>query len=84
MRRAEGPVYFPEGGYLLVSDIPSNRIMKYSEKVGSFSVFGGPANWADGNTRDRNGWVVSCGHSVTRRITRTEKDGKDYGAGGQL
>src|SRR6186713_3003114 len=44
MRWAEGPVYFPEGGYVLVSDIPNNRIMKYSEKDGSFSVFRSPAN----------------------------------------
>src|SRR3954464_5470135 len=39
MRWAEGPVYFPDGGYVLVSDIPNNRIMKYSEKDGSFTVF---------------------------------------------
>ena len=76
MRWAEGPVYFPEGGYLLVSDIPNNRIMKYSEKDGSFSVFRGPANYANGNTRDRQGRLVTCEHSVTRRVTRTEKDGK--------
>jgi len=76
MRWAEGPVYFPEGGYLLVSDIPNNRIMKYSEKDGSFTVFRGPANYANGNTRDRQGRLVTCEHSVTRRVTRTEKDGK--------
>src|SRR4249920_1670779 len=76
MRWAEGPVYFPEGGYLLVSDIPNNRIMKYSEKDGSFSVFRSPASYANGNTRDRQGRLVTCEHSVTRRITRTEKDGK--------
>jgi sugar lactone lactonase YvrE len=39
MRWAEGPVYFPDGGYVLVSDIPNNRIMKYDEKDGSFTVF---------------------------------------------
>jgi len=76
MRWAEGPVYFPEGGYLLVSDIPNNRIMKYSEKDGSVSVFRSPANYANGNTRDRQGRLLSCEHSVTRRITRTERDGK--------
>ena len=76
MRWAEGPVYFPEGGHVLVSDIPNNRIMKYSEKDGSFSVFRSGANWANGNTRDRQGRLVSCEHSVTRRITRTERDGK--------
>ena len=76
MRWAEGPVYFPEGGYLLCSDIPNNRIMKFSEKDGSFTVFRSPANYANGNTRDRQGRLVTCEHSVTRRITRTEKDGK--------
>ncbi|GLH78510.1 gluconolactonase [Bradyrhizobium sp. SSBR45G] len=75
MRWAEGPVYFPEEGYLLLSDIPNNRIMKYSEKDGSFTVFRSPANYANGNTRDRQGRLVSCEHSVTRRITRTEKNG---------
>ncbi len=76
MRWAEGPVYFPEGGYLLVSDIPNNRIMKYDEKSGAFTVFRSPANYANGNTRDRQGRLVTCEHSVTRRIVRTEKDGR--------
>jgi len=76
MRWAEGPTYFPEGGYLLVSDIPNNRIMKYSEKDGSFTVFRNPANYANGNSRDRHGRLVTCEHSVTRRVTRTEKNGK--------
>ena len=75
LRWAEGPVYFPEGGYLLVSDIPNNRIMKYSEHDGSFTVFRSPSNYANGNTRDRQGRLITCEHSVTRRITRTEKDG---------
>lgn len=76
MRWAEGPAYFPEGGYLLVSDIPNNRIMRYSERDGSFTVFRNPSNYANGNVRDRQGRLVSCEHSVTRRITRTEADGK--------
>ena len=81
MRWAEGPVYFPganagDPGYVLVSDIPNNRMMKFDEKDGSFSVFRAPANYANGNTRDRQGRLVTCEHSVTRRITRTEKDGK--------
>jgi gluconolactonase len=76
MRWAEGPVYFPEGGYVLVSDIPNNRIMKYSEKDGSFSVFRSPANWANGNTRDRQGRLITCEHSVTRRLVRTESNGR--------
>ena len=76
LRWAEGPVYFPEdGGYLLVSDIPNNRIMKYREADGSFSVVRHPSNFANGHTRDRQGRLVTCEHSLTRRITRTEKDG---------
>jgi gluconolactonase len=76
MRWAEGPVYFPDGGYVLVSDIPNNRIMKFSEKDGSFTVFRNPSNYANGNTRDRQGRLLTCEHSLTRRVTRTEKDGK--------
>lgn len=76
MRWAEGPVYFPEGGYLLWSDIPNNRIIKFDEKTGKVSVFRSPSNFANGNTRDRQGRLVTCEHSVTRRITRTEKNGK--------
>jgi gluconolactonase len=76
MRWAEGPVYFPEGGYVLVSDIPNNRIMKFDERTGAFTVFRANANYANGNTRDRQGRLVSCEHSVTRRVVRTEKDGR--------
>src|SRR6267154_6064820 len=53
MRWAEGPVYFPEGGYLLWSDIPNNRIMKWLEEDGHVSVFRAHSNYANGNTRDR-------------------------------
>lgn len=76
MRWAEGPVYFPEGGYVLVSDIPNNRIMKFEERTGAFTVFRANANYANGNTRDRQGRLISCEHSVTRRIVRTERDGR--------
>ena len=76
MRWVEGPVYFPEDGYLLFSDIPNKRIMKFDENTGQTSVFRSPANYANGNARDRQGRLVTCEHSVTRRITRTEKDGK--------
>jgi len=76
MRWAEGPVYFPDGGYVLVSDIPNNRIMKFDEKTGAFTVFRAQANWANGNTRDRQGRLITCEHSVTRRVVRTEKNGK--------
>ncbi|HVE48811.1 MAG TPA: SMP-30/gluconolactonase/LRE family protein [Casimicrobiaceae bacterium] len=80
MRWAEGPVYFPgangERGYVLVSDIPNNRIMKFDERTGAFTLFRANANYANGNTRDRQGRLITCEHSVTRRITRTEPDGK--------
>lgn len=76
MRWAEGPVYFPATGTLLVSDIPNNRIMKYDERTASFGVFRENANYANGNARDRQGRLVTCEHSVTRRITRTEHDGR--------
>ncbi|RZJ25178.1 MAG: SMP-30/gluconolactonase/LRE family protein [Haliea sp.] len=76
MRWAEGPVYFPEGRYLLVSDIPNNRIMKYDEVANTFTVFRENANYANGNTRDRQGRLITCEHSVVRRVTRTEKNGR--------
>lgn len=75
MRWAEGPAYFPDGGYLLLSDIPNNRLMKYDEKTESFSVFKTGVNYANGNVCDRQGRLISCEHSVTRRVVRTEKDG---------
>jgi gluconolactonase len=78
-RWAEGPVYFPasgqDSGYLLFSDIPNERIMKFDERTGKTSVYRAKSNYANGNTRDRQGRLVTCEHSVTRRITRTEKDG---------
>lgn len=81
MRWAEGPAYFPGAsagapGYVLVSDIPNNRIMKFDETSGQFTVFRANANYANGNTRDRQGRLVTCEHSVTRRVTRTGRDGK--------
>lgn len=76
MRWAEGPVYLPEEACLLVSDIPNNRIMKFSERDGSFTVFREPSNFANGNTRDRQGRLITCEHSLTRRVVRTERDGR--------
>jgi gluconolactonase len=74
MRWSEGPVYFGDGRYLLWSDIPNNRIMKWDEETGAVSVFRKPSGWANGNTRDRQGRLVSCEHGE-RRVTRTEYDG---------
>ena len=74
MRWAEGPVWFGDGRYLLWSDIPNNRIMKWEEETGAVSVFRKPAHFANGNTRDRQGRLLTCEHD-TRRVTRTEYDG---------
>ncbi len=73
-RWAEGPVWFGDGRYLLWSDIPNNRIMKWEEETGAVSAFRSPSGYANGNTRDRQGRLVSCEHGG-RRITRTEYDG---------
>ena len=74
-RWAEGPVYFRDGGYLLWSDIPNNRIMRWLEDDGHVSVFRSPSNFSNGNTRDREGRLITCEHD-TRRVTRTEPDGR--------
>jgi len=73
-RWAEGPVYFPAGRYLLFSDIPNNRIMRYSEDDGHLSVYRQPSMNSNGNTIDREGRLLTCEHSG-RRVTRTELDG---------
>lgn len=73
-RWAEGPVWFGDGRYLLWSDIPNDRIMKWEEETGAVSVFRKPSNFANGNTRDRQGRLVTCEHGG-RRVTRTEYDG---------
>jgi gluconolactonase len=74
MRWVEGPVWFGDGRYVLWSDIPNNRIMKWEEETGAVSVFRKPSNNANGNTRDRQGRLLTCEHD-TRRVTRTEYDG---------
>jgi gluconolactonase len=74
-RWTEGPVYFPAGKYLLFSDIPNDRIMRYDETDGSVSIFRQPSGNANGHTVDRQGRLVSCEHG-NRRVTRTEIDGR--------
>jgi gluconolactonase len=74
-RWAEGPVYFRDGGFLVFSDIPNNRMMRWLEEDGHLSVFRAPSNYANGNTRDREGRLITCEHD-TRRVTRTESDGR--------
>lgn len=74
LRWAEGPVYFRDGGYLVWSDIPNNRLMRWTEETGAVSVFRPVSNYTNGNTRDRQGRLISCEHGA-RRVTRTEYDG---------
>ena len=74
MRWAEGPVWFGDGRYLLISDIPNDRILRWDETTGATSVFRQPSNHANGLARDRQGRLLACEH-LTRRITRTEYDG---------
>ena len=74
LRWAEGPVWFGDGRYLLCSDIPNQRIIKWEEETGAVSIFRKPSNFANGNTRDRQGRLVTCEHGG-RRVTRTEYDG---------
>ena len=73
-RWAEGPVWFGDGRYLLWSDIPNNRVLRWLEDSGEVSVFRIPSNYSNGNTRDRQGHLVTCEHD-SRRVTRTEYDG---------
>src|SRR6056300_955138 len=73
-RWAEGPVYFGDGRYLLWSDIPNQRILKWEEETGTVSVYRTPSNFANGHTRDRQGRLITCEHG--RRLTRTEYDGQ--------
>lgn len=73
-RWAEGPVYFAAGRYVLFSDIPNNRIMRFSEDDGHLSVYRQPSMNSNGNTIDREGRLITCEHSG-RRVTRTELDG---------
>jgi gluconolactonase len=74
MRWSEGPVWFGDTRCLLWSDIPNNRMMKWDEATGAVSVFRKPSNNSNGNTRDRQGRLLTCEH-LTRRLTRTEYDG---------
>jgi gluconolactonase len=73
-RWAEGPAWFAAGRYLVWSDIPNNRMLRYDETDGSVSVFRQPCGNSNGNTVDRQARLVTCEHSG-RRVSRTEHDG---------
>ncbi len=69
----EGPVWFGDAGCLLFSDIPNDKILRYTPGLG-ISTYRAPSNYSNGHTRDRQGRLVSCEHGL-RRVTRTELDG---------
>jgi gluconolactonase len=71
---SEGPAWFAAGRYLVWSDIPNNRMLRWTEESGEVSVFREPSNNSNGNTVDNRGLLVTCEH-LTRRVTRTEADG---------
>lgn len=71
---AEGPVWFGDAGCLLFSDIPNDRILRWTPGEG-LTTYRQPSNYANGHTRDRQGRLISCEHG-TRRVTRTEWDGR--------
>jgi gluconolactonase len=73
-RWAEGPVWVPAGRYLLWSDVPGDRLLRWDEANGSVAVFRSPSGYSNGNTLDRLGRLVTC-EQQHRRVTRTEHDG---------
>ena len=74
-RWCEGPAGFAAGRYLVFSDIPNDRMLRYDDCDGRVAVFRHPSNHSNGNTVDREGRLVTCEH-LTRRVTRTEHDGR--------
>ncbi len=86
-RWTEGPVWFADAGFVAWSDIPNNRMLRWTPDQG-VGVFRADANFSNGNTRDREGRLVTCEHGG-RRVTRTEPDGSltviaDSHRGGRL
>jgi gluconolactonase len=73
-RWAEGPALVGGGRYLIWSDLPNDRMLRYDDADGSVSVFRNPSGYSNGNTVDREGRLVTCEHGG-RRVTRTEHDG---------
>ncbi|ASR39662.1 gluconolactonase [Prauserella marina] len=73
-RWTEGPAYFPAGRYLVFSDIPNDRLLRWDETTGAVGVFRQPAGYANGHSVDHAGRLLSC-EQGNRRVTRTEHDG---------
>ena len=73
-RWAEGPAWFAAGRYVVWSDIPNDRMMRFDETDDSVSVFRAPCGHSNGNTVDAQGRMVTC-HHRSRMVVRTEHDG---------
>jgi len=73
-RFTEGPSYYGDARYLLFSDIPNDALVRWDEITGAVATLRHPAGYPDGNTRDRQGRLVSC-ELGSRTLTRTEHDG---------
>jgi gluconolactonase len=74
-RWAEGPVWFGDQRCLLWSDVPGDCMWRWDEQTGAVSPWRRPSGYANGNTRDRQGRLVTCEHGG-RRVSRTEPDGR--------
>jgi gluconolactonase len=74
-RWAEGPVWMGDARCLLWSDVPGNCIWRWDEETGAVGVWRKPSGFANGNTRDRQGRLLTCEHGG-RRVSRTELDGR--------
>jgi len=70
----EGPAYVPAGRYLIWSDVPNDRLLRWDETTDTVGVFRQPSGYSNGNTLDGQGRLVTCEHG-RRRVTRTEHDG---------
>ncbi|MDO9710650.1 SMP-30/gluconolactonase/LRE family protein [Paracraurococcus lichenis] len=73
-RWIEGPVWMGDANCLLFQDIPRNRTMRWTEE-GGVSVYRAPSDYANGQTRDRQGRLIACSHHG-RCLYRTELDGR--------
>jgi gluconolactonase len=73
-RWAEGPAWFGDARCLVWSDVPGDRMLRWDEETGAVTDWRRPSGYANGNTRDRQGRLVTCEHGG-RRVSRTELDG---------